>query len=162
MNQVQVPKQKDLDFSQAELIQMIHSRDWKLEAVAFSQIVYRKLWHQADWRDRQGETFVSFPRFCAEYRWATNTAYDRANLARSSRFEVIRKFDITMSMAQRLYTISDRLFQTLVKALEMEMKLPISVIQQILSLPNPTEAQAKRLVEAQMVKLQKLLQLLEA
>jgi hypothetical protein len=159
MNQVQVPKQKDLNFSQAELIQMIHSRDWKLEAVAFSQIVYRKLWHQADWRDKKGEPFVSFPRFCAEYRWATNTAYDRANLARSPRFEVIRKFDITMSMAQRLYAVSDRLFETLVQALEME--LPTSVIQQILTLPNPTEAQAKKLVEAQIVKLQKFLQLLE-
>ena len=159
MNQVQVPKQKDMDFSQAELIQMIHSRDWKLEAVAFSQIVYRKLWHQADWRDKQGEAFVSFPRFCAEYRWATNTAYDRAHLARSPRFEVIRKFDITMSTAQRLYAVSDRLFETLVQALEME--LPTSVIQQILSLPNPTEAQAKRLVEAQIIKLHKLLQLLE-
>jgi hypothetical protein len=159
MNQVQVPKHKDLDFSQAELIQMIHSRDWKLEAVAFSQIVYRKLWHQADWRDKQGEPFVSFPRFCAEHRWATNTAYDRAHLLRSPRFEIIRKFDITMSMAQRLYAVNDRLFNILVQALEIE--IPANIIQQILSLPNPTETQAKRLVETQINKLQKLLQLLE-
>ena len=160
MNQVRVPKQNDLNFSQAELIQMIRSRDWKLEAVAFSQIVYRKLWHQEDWRDKQGQPFASFPRFCAEYRWATNTAYDRANLARSPRFETIRKFEITMSMAQRLYAVNDHLFEILVQALEME--LPTPIIQQILSLPDPTEAQAKRLVKAQIIKLQALLQLLEA
>jgi hypothetical protein len=159
MNQVRVSKQKSLNFPQIELIQMIHSRDWKLEAAAFSQIVYQKLWQQENWRDKQGEPFVSFPRFCAEYRWATNTAYDRANLARSPRFEVIRRFDITMSMAQRLYAVHDRLFEILVQALELE--LPISIIQQILSLPNPTEAQAKKLVETQMAKLQKLLELLK-
>ena len=159
MDQVRTPKQKDLGFSQAELIQMIHSRDWKLEAVAFSQIVYQKLWHQADWQDKKGEPFVSFPRFCAEYRWATNTAYDRAHLARNPRFEVIRKFDITMSIAQRLYAVNDRLFEILVQALELE--LPTSVLQQILSLPNPTESKAKVIVEAQIIKLQKLLQLLD-
>lgn len=159
MNQVHKPKQKDLGFSQAELIQMIHSRDWKLEAIAFSQIVYRKLWHRADWQDKNGEPFISFPRFCAEYRWATNTAYDRANLARNPRFEVIQKFDITMSTAQRLYAVSDRLFETLVQALEMD--LPSCVLQQILSLPKPTEDQAKVMIEAQIIKLQKLLQLLD-
>jgi hypothetical protein len=159
MDQVRTPKQKDLGFSQAELIQMIHSRDWKLEAVAFSQIVYQKLWHQTDWQDKKGEPFVSFPRFCAEYRWATNTAYDRANLARNPRFEVIRKFDITMSTAQRLYAVNERLFEILVQALALE--LPTSVLQQILNLPNPTQAKAKVIVETQIIKLQKLLQLLD-
>ncbi len=159
MDQVRTPKQQDLGFSQAELIQMIHSRDWKLEAVAFSQIVHQKLWHRADWQDKKGEPFVSFPRFCAEYRWATNTAYDRAHLARNPRFEVIREFDITMSTAQRLYAVSDRLFGILVQALKLE--LPTSVVQQILSLPSPTEAKAKVMVEAQIIKLQKLLQLLD-